>query len=110
MRETHVDFCVIRQCCQNLVQRFMHFLGVSLEEPSTSPDEKSVTSENGSVIAIFHVVADGILGVTWCVESSDFDTFADFESGVVGWGFGYFVAVFAADDRKWVLFELRYVD
>lgn len=108
--KTHVDFCIIGQRRQNLIQRFMHLLGISLEKPSTTADEKGVTGEDSSVIAIFHVVAYRILGMTWGVESSDFDAFADLEGGVMRRGFGYFVAVFATDDGEWVLFELRYVD
>lgn len=83
MGQTHIDLRIIRQRRQNLVQRFMHFLCISLEKTSTAPDEKSVTSENSSVIAIFHVVANGILGMTWRVEGGDCDTFADFEGRVV---------------------------
>lgn len=106
--KTHVNFRVIRQRSQNLIQRFMHFLRISLEKSTTTSNKESITSEHSSVISIFHVVADGVLGVTWCVESSDLNAFADLESGVVGWGLGYFIAVFATDYGERVLFELRF--
>lgn len=103
---TYIDFGVIRQSCEDIVQCFMHFLCIALKEPTTSTDEQCVASENGSVVPIFHVITDGILGVTWRVKSSHFDVFADLERGIVRWCLGHPVTIFATNDWNRIFFEL----
>jgi hypothetical protein len=63
----HVDFGIIRQCSESLIQRSIHFLRRAFEEPSTPAVEECVTRENDFFLAILHEPADAVLCVAWGV-------------------------------------------
>ena len=68
-------------------------------------DEKCVTSEDSTVIAVFEQKTDAVLGMARCVESFHFDVLANSEGFAVAWGGGDFVAILATDDGQRVALE-----
>ena len=69
-------------------------------------NEHGIAGKDSTIVAIFEEIADTVLCVAGSMEGFDFNALADGESIAVAWGLGDFVAVFAADDRDLIGFEL----
>jgi len=104
---TYVDLGVVRQRGKRRVQRLVHFLGVSLEESSTSTNEESVSGENSAVVGllVLEEIADAVLGVAWRVKGLDGDAGANAECLTMLWRRRYLRTVFTTDDWKLVSFQ-----
>lgn len=100
-----VYFRVVRQACEDAVQRAVHFLGTAFEEAPAAADEEGVACEDDALVCCLVVEeeADGVLRVAWCVQCRDFNVFAERQLLVVAWGRGDVGAVLAADDGQRVL-------
>jgi hypothetical protein len=79
---SRVHFGVVGKSGKYLIQRLMHLFRSTLEETAASADEESITGKDSAIVAIFHEVADAVLGVAGSVQGFDFDG-TDVESGVV---------------------------
>lgn len=100
------DFGVIWEGGKCFVQGFVHLLGVSFKEAAASANEQCISCEYGTVVAVFEVEADAVLGVAWCVKCLHIDG-ADVEGFVVARRSGDFFAVTSANYRQVESFELR---
>ena len=81
-------------------------VAVPSKEAATAADEKSVASEDYSVITVFEEEADAILSMAGCMKSTDSDSVADFECRAMFWCFRNFRTISAANDWDLVMFEL----
>lgn len=92
---TYINYGVIRQRREPLVQSLMHLLRIALEEPSTpcslsahaqnihpctirgllklTANEKGITRENSFVLSVFHKEADAVLSVARCMHTLEGD-------------------------------------
>lgn len=68
-------------------------------------NEKSVSSEDGLVVAVFEQVANTVLGVAWSMQSLDLDV-TNVEGLAMCGCFCDFAAVLSTDDGERVCFEL----
>ena len=65
---------VWRKLAEDVDQSLVHLLWTALKEPSTTPQEEGVASEDDLVAGLGDVVADVAGGVTWGVEAGDVET------------------------------------
>lgn len=97
-----VDFRVVGERGEDLVESPVHLRGGAFEEFAAAANEKGVSCKDCAFRwgfgCIFEVVADAVLGVARRVEGGDGDVFPDWELRGVGWSFGDGLAVLAADD------------
>lgn len=84
----------------------MHFRGIALEEATAAADKERVAREHSFVGPVLKEIAYAVLRVAGCMKRGYFDVLADGEGGVVGRCRGDLVAVFAANDGEFEVFEL----
>jgi hypothetical protein len=96
---TGIDLRIIRKTSQCLIQCFVHFCRIALEETPTASNEQSITCKHCAIYSILEEVADAVLGMSWRMQGGHFDILTDRKSGLVFWGVCDFRAVFAADYR-----------
>jgi hypothetical protein len=102
-----IDFSVIWESCEGLVQGFVHFLGGALEKAAAAADEHCVSGKHGAIVAVFEEKAYTVLCMTWGVQSGHIYG-SDVELGLVAGCLGYELAVTTTDYRDVESFGLSY--